>query len=42
MYDFIKPGEVGVFPTSLKTIFNGIVLDDTIPGSQQLTLKEEL
>ena len=32
MYDFIKPGEVEVFPTSLKTIFNGIVLDDTIPG----------
>ena len=32
MYDFMKPGEVGVFPTSLKTIFNGIVLDDTIPG----------
>lgn len=32
MYDFMKPGEVEVFPTSLKTIFNGIVLDDTIPG----------
>lgn len=39
MYDFIKPGEVGVVPTSLKTIFNGIVLDDTIQGFKTINVE---
>ena len=39
MYDFIKPGEVGVVSTSLKTIFNGIVLDDTIQGFKTINVE---
>nr|DAD66434.1 MAG TPA: Receptor binding protein [Siphoviridae sp. ctyQ43] len=39
MYDFIKPGEVGIVPTSLKTIFNGVVLDDTIPGFKTINVE---
>mgnify|MGYP000879610102 FL=1 len=39
MYDFIKPGEVGVNLTSLKTIFNGKTIEDEIPGFITLSVK---
>ena len=39
MYDFIKPGEVGIAPISLKTIFNGVVLDDTVPGFKTINVE---
>lgn len=39
MYEFIKPGEVGVNLTSLKTTFNGKTIEDELPGFITLSVK---
>lgn len=39
MYNFVKPGEVGVNLTSLKTIFNGKTIEDELPGFITLSVK---